>query len=174
MTCYEIWSLIISAIGAIATFSAVIVALWQTKYANKKKIKLIYSESVAMVQNLITGEVESPSYKYVQISITNIGNRKIIIKNWFIYFSKEFALQIVDKNGKTMPLTLDIEENSILRTTFIGIKQALIKNKKEIEKYKNDNLMFSIFDSTGKKYLIKSNKKINDILNTDDLEFVIS
>ncbi len=39
MTKYEILSLIIGGIGAIATFGAVVVALWQTKYANKKKLK---------------------------------------------------------------------------------------------------------------------------------------
>ena len=38
MSLYEIISLIIGALGTIATFSAVIVTLWQTKYANKKKL----------------------------------------------------------------------------------------------------------------------------------------
>lgn len=36
ITCYDIWSLIIIALGTIATFLAVIVALWQTKYSNRK------------------------------------------------------------------------------------------------------------------------------------------
>lgn len=38
MSLYEIISLIIGGLGTIATFSAVMVTLWQTKYANKKKL----------------------------------------------------------------------------------------------------------------------------------------
>jgi len=38
------WGMFWQAASAIATTAAVIVALWQTKYVNKKRVKLIYGE----------------------------------------------------------------------------------------------------------------------------------
>ena len=40
MFAFEKASLIITGLGVVATFSAVVVALWQTKYANKKKLNV--------------------------------------------------------------------------------------------------------------------------------------
>lgn len=173
MSCYETLSIVISAFGTIATFLAVIVALWQTKYSNKKKIKLTYTESFEVIQNAVTGKVENMSYRYTQVNITNIGNRKIVIKNWFIYFSNDFTMQIINKNGERLPFTLNVEESLMLRMKLLDIKQILINNQKEIEKYRNKKLMFLIYDSAGKKYTIKTKRKIIDILQSDDSEFVI-
>ena len=36
-------------LGAIATTAAVIVALWQTKYANKKRLKVEFSYNIVVV-----------------------------------------------------------------------------------------------------------------------------
>ena len=36
-------------LGAIATTAAVIVALWQTKYANKKRLKVEFSDNIVVV-----------------------------------------------------------------------------------------------------------------------------
>ena len=36
-------------LGAIATTAAVIVALWQTKYANKKQLKVEFSDNIVLV-----------------------------------------------------------------------------------------------------------------------------
>ncbi|MPN59434.1 hypothetical protein SDC9_207155 [bioreactor metagenome] len=102
---YEIWSIVVAAFGAVATFLAVVVALWQTKYANKKKIKLSYTEIATLIQDLSTGKIDNTSYRLSQISITNIGNRKIIITGWGVYFTKDFTLQIVDPNGKNSQLS---------------------------------------------------------------------
>lgn len=39
-------------IGALATATAVFVALWQTKYSNKKKLKLAFSDDVVIASGL--------------------------------------------------------------------------------------------------------------------------
>ena len=39
-------------LGAIATTAAVIVALWQTKYSQKKKLKLAFSDNVEIAIGL--------------------------------------------------------------------------------------------------------------------------
>ena len=64
-------------VGAFATAAAVIVALWQTKYNQKKKLKLSFSEDITIVPE--NGNV---FYRYIGVSVTNIGNRDVIISNW--------------------------------------------------------------------------------------------
>lgn len=77
MLAFEIASLIISGLGVVATFSAVVVALWQTKYANKKKLKCQFIKDNTVV-NPSTGDKKL----YVGMSISNIGNKKVILTNW--------------------------------------------------------------------------------------------
>ena len=76
MSLYEILSIVISALGAIATFAAVLVALWQTKYANKKKLKCSFID-----KNMVVNPQNYDKKLYVTMSISNIGNKKIIINN---------------------------------------------------------------------------------------------
>lgn len=60
-------------LGAVATTAAVVVALWQTKYSQKKIIKLAFSDNFQLY-NPNTGE----SVKFIGLSVTNTGNRKVI------------------------------------------------------------------------------------------------
>jgi hypothetical protein len=64
-------------LGAIATFVAVIVALWQTKFSYKKKLQLSFSDNITIVP-----ENGNKFYHYVGVTITNIGNRDVVIQNW--------------------------------------------------------------------------------------------
>ena len=43
------WNLIWTPIGAIATTIAIIVALWQTKFNYKKKLKLTFTDNIVIV-----------------------------------------------------------------------------------------------------------------------------
>ncbi len=84
MTTYEILNLIIMGIGVIATLSAVIVALWQTKFNNRKKIKLkLYEQESAFIPDL------DEQTKFTSLKIINIGNRIIKIKNNGLIVGKE-------------------------------------------------------------------------------------
>lgn len=57
------------SIGAIATFSAVVVALWQTKYNNRKKLKVTVTE-----KNSVVSMKDNQIFHYVGLSVINIGN----------------------------------------------------------------------------------------------------
>ena len=156
MSTYEIWSIVVAAFGSIATFLAVVVALWQIKYANKKKIKLSYTEVATLIQDMSTGKFEKLSYRLSQISITNIGNRKVIITGWGIYFNKDFTLQIVDPNGRKFP-----------------IKKTICENREAIGKRINKKMKFVVYDSTGKKHYIKAFKKASEIVVADDSTYIM-
>lgn len=65
-----------SVFGGVATTLAVIVALWQTKYTHKKKLKIYFIDNFQLY-NQNTGA----SVKYIGVRITNIGNRKLIVQN---------------------------------------------------------------------------------------------
>ena len=101
-------------LGAVATTAAVVVALWQTKYSQKKIIKLGFSDNFQLY-NPNTGE----SVKFIGISVTNTGNRKVIIRTWGVHLKEGSAIVMppVDANGiekmvyTKLPQTLDLEES---------------------------------------------------------------
>ena len=73
---WNIFSAIFQAFGAIATFLAVLVALWQTKYANRKRLKLSFTE-VSQIIGMKSGTVELAT-----LTVSNIGNRAVTVQNW--------------------------------------------------------------------------------------------
>lgn len=169
MSAFEIASLIITGLGVVATFSAVVVALWQTKYANKKNLKCQFIENNTLV-NPSTGDKKP----YVGMSISNIGNKKAIITNWGLKltcndcliiltsgFEKDFFDKVVSK--KT-PVAIEPEEN----ITFFYSKELFKKllaeciEKNEIDR--NKKITFVIYDSTGKTYKTMSPAKAKEYL----------
>ncbi|MCL2544657.1 MAG: hypothetical protein FWE77_01930 [Clostridia bacterium] len=167
ITTFEIWSLIISAVAAVATFAAVIVALWQTKYANRKRVKLKSStQALLPVITMETGSKVLSETLSQCVDITNIGNRDIVIDGFSIEFSRDFMLQIVDFMNiinPQLPIKIAAEERERLQVDFPSLCEMILKNKKTIGKF-DKKLKFCITDSTGKKYRIKSNRTIENIL----------
>ncbi len=163
---YEIGSLIISAVGTIATFSAVVVALWQTKYANQKRLKCCFTEN-----NTLCSSNMSQHKSYVGMDITNIGNKKVIVKSWGIKTPNQFLLiityianlpnaDIFDKmiSVKT-PYDLEAERNiTLFYAKDLFHKQ--IKNLIDSGEMK-ESILFIVKDSTGKEYKVKSKKPAN-------------
>ena len=92
MTCSEIWGIVISIISAIATLAAVIVALWQTKYSNKKKLKLSFTTKALMIQDMATLQFAKNAILLLSVSVVNIGNRKVVLTDWGFQFDKINAL----------------------------------------------------------------------------------
>ena len=162
MTLYEILSLIIAGVGAIATFSAVLVALWQTKYANKKKLSCNFIENNAVAS--LNGEKVK---KYVCMSITNIGNKKVVINSWGIKTKDEFMMILTKipnpdpfdlAVSATTPYELGVEQN----VSFFYEKRLFMDYIEESIKLgkipSNKKIIFHVKDSTGKKYVVKSAK----------------
>lgn len=95
MTLYEKLSIIVSEAMAIATFAAVIVALWQTKYINKKKLKCSFID-----KNTVVNPISYDKKLYAAMSISNIGNKKVVINNWGIKLKDSFILILTEGFGK--------------------------------------------------------------------------
>jgi hypothetical protein len=67
-------------------FSCFAVALWQTSYSNKKKVRLSYSEIVPTMLDI--SRYDYINYRLAQITVTNIGNRNIVIIAWGSIFQR--------------------------------------------------------------------------------------
>lgn len=104
------WNLFWTAFGAIggtlggfATCLAVIVALWQTKYAARKKLKLSKLENIK-IADTSNGHIEK---EFVAVKVSNIGNRTVSIANWgFKANHGEDILVLPD----TSPLAMAIQQ----------------------------------------------------------------
>ena len=154
--------------GAIATAAAVIITLWQIQYANRKKVKMNFSDN-----NVILSENGSIELHFVNLSVSNIGNRNIIVHNWGIKVSKKQNLLIVpdikspiyNMIQKPLPCTLQPEQSLDL---VFDIKLFVKNLKEQVDKgiFKDtDKLTLYISDSTGKKYFLKSRKTIQQYIN---------
>lgn len=170
MTKFEILSLIISAVSSVATFLAVLVALWQTKINNAKKIKLKIIEDMSAIDTITPNE----QILFTQIKIINVGNKNVIIKNAGLRIGKihytalvrpDYASNIIESQ-----LMKDFHNNIVLNSEeFAEInwlnkllnlayeKFAEENNKKLLDK----KIVFYFVDSTGKVYKIKSKKTIS-------------
>lgn len=68
------WGMFWQAASAIATAVAAIIALWQTRYQNRKKVKITFNESVIYA---FGGSLElADKCQYVSLDVVNTGNRK--------------------------------------------------------------------------------------------------
>lgn len=150
MTCAEKWTIIITALGVIATFSAVVVALWQTKTANRKKLKFSFSHMVYLI-----GFNNTP---YCQIEISNVGNRKVYITAGAINITSEKKLQLLcgkrvifisnHKNNAEFPVTLEGEDVLSVFIPLTDLYNAIITFKDEYL----GKFTIAITDSTGKRH----------------------
>jgi hypothetical protein len=166
------WNLFWTAFGAIggtlgaaATAAAVIVALWQTKYANKKKLKVEFSDDIVVIPS--QGDV-SRKREYVGVTVTNIGNRRIKVCNWQVCFQDGHGALIVQDTspiGKMIappwPMLLEPEEQTHQywekRFFYAFIRDEVPKCKK-----KNSYLTWIIKDSSDKIYKVNSKKTITE------------
>lgn len=172
MNCYEKWTIAISIISAVATFIAVIVALWQTKYANKKKLKLSNTIVAQLIQDIRRGIVQNVSYLFLSVTVVNIGNRKVVLRDWGVSFSKSDALQIVNANEKEFPCEIEVEQCKNLQTPLIGLRDALVQNRDKIHKVKR-KLKVYVMDSTGKKYYTKMPYSIEHYMALPDNKVMV-
>jgi len=163
MKLYEILTLIITGLGVVATFSAVFVALWQTTYSNKKKLKCTFIKN-----NTVYSQHSGEHKEYVSMTIVNIGNKKLNINSWGIKTKDSFIMiltygfetDMFDKAVSVQtPYLLEPESN----ITFY-YEEKLFKNliKEQVEKSKiniNKKLNLRVIDSSGKIYKVKSKEK---------------
>ena len=152
-------------VGALATAVAVIVALWQTKYSQKKKLKLSFSSGIAAM-------IGNKDYLFVGISIANIGNRDVVIKNWgWCLDNKELMLVYpvldfpLNQMQVQLPYKLSIEEQI---TLYMPKDKFLLNVSENIQKKTlkaNKPIKFWVLDSTGKNHYVFSQTTANEMIS---------
>lgn len=152
--------------GALATFIAVIVALWQTKFSYRKKVQLSFTDNITIVP-----ENGSKFYHYVGVTVTNIGNRDIVIQNWGFELVDGSQMLIVPDTSPLgrvlqvkLPHKLQIEESTTLCYEKLLFHNALAECIKEGKLIGNKKVKFYVSDSTSKKHYVLTNKIASDLL----------
>lgn len=147
------WALFWQAASAISTSIAVIVALWQTTYNNKKKIKITFRDNVIN----ITDPLKCP---YVELEIVNVGNRKIVINRYGMIYRGNFWVFAVPDETDMMELSksieLDVEQYTVLKwkkSDFL----TQVNNLCAISV--NSRIMLFVQDTTGAIYTCKTSDK---------------
>lgn len=153
-------------LGAIATFTAVIVALWQTKINYKKKLKLSFSDEITIIN-----ANDNTLVNYIGVTVTNIGNREVFIKNWgFCLNDNTINIILPDTSalGKffqvKLPYKLQLEESTTLQyetNLFCKSVEIYINNSKLKP---NKKIKFFVIDSTGRRYFVYTDKAANELL----------
>ena len=151
-------------VGALATAVAVIVALWQTKYSQKKKLKLSFYSGIAVM-------IENKEYLFVGISIANVGNRDVVIQNWgWCLDNKELMLvhPILDfplnQMQVQLPYKLSIEEQITLYLPKDNFLMNISENIQKKTLKANKPIKFWVLDSTGKNHYFFSQATANEML----------
>lgn len=157
-----------STIGALATTAAVIIALWQTKLHYKKILKVSFIEHYSFMS-----ETDSEVYRFVGLSVTNIGNRITLLHGWgFSLVTAENILLLPDRTpmGKLVnvkvPHRLDVEEAITFgynKASFYELIQKLI-DQNLIEA--NKKIKCFVMDSTGKAHYTYTNKTAEKLLSS--------
>lgn len=158
------WGMFWQAASAIATAFAAIIALWQTRYQNRKKVKITFNESVIYA---FGGSLElADKCQYVSLEVVNTGNRKIIISSYGIKLPdgyKWVILQEPTPAGITkLPAELDIEQC----VSFAWKKDKFIMQLQNLSNYPRDKKVpFFVQDTAGTYYIFKSPKTIQQYLD---------
>lgn len=161
-------------LGAVATAAAVIVALWQTKYANKKQLKVEFSDNIR-----IGPRRDNPAKwsEFVGITVTNIGNRNVKLAKWQLRLPDGRGALIVPEisvYGKEVspawPFTLEPEEQTS-QYWDKDLFYAYMKDEvpKFTSKERTNKLVWVVTDSTGRRYEVKTSKTLQDYLDEANL-----
>lgn len=155
MVDWNIFSAISTGLGAFATFIACAISLYQTRIANKKRLKIVIQWNMVIVPST------EPDKSYVDITLINIGNKPIIINavGYQRVGQKGFVLVNPHQthDGKILPGTEHIIEPEhsayfmFERTNFIGYLEG--------ELQKGYRLRIFCRDSTGQVYCKRIKKK---------------
>jgi len=174
-------------LGALATFLACWIALWQTYSNNRKKLKIEMREIELLVgtpNNYCT---------YVEIRITNVCMRPIEIKKWNIsgknagkdewenefenesgyilkkyfelYTPNEKVCSLDERNNPDLPYMLGVDENISFYCEFKRLERWLIDATEAGSFKRSAKINFNFIDSSGRKYSKKYLKNAKTIIN---------
>lgn len=160
------WNLFWNAFGAIgttfsaiATTVAVIVALWQTKIAYRKKIKIEFKE------NSIFQAWNGSGLEHVVIfKISNVGNRNITLNSLSIHLDGGYTIALFpDKfRDKTIefPYLLNIETSTEIIMRYSQFVQYLADIVEKDPMLADKKMLIMVTDSVGDEYCLKLRKTL--------------
>lgn len=149
-----------TCLGAIATFWAVVVALWQTRLTRVKKLNLSFNRNILLYDS---GTIDG-----VSISVQNTGNRNITIQEIGFVLKDASCLTIINnglvQQAATLPITLEPDSSAdfivILDKLSNSLKKAIQQEKIE----ENDKLKIFVRDNFNKRYYKKTNEKVKNYI----------
>ena len=157
-------------LGALATAAAVIVALWQTKYSQRKKLKLVFCDDVKAV----TGPGQEVT-ELVSLNVINTGNRITVLTRWgfllkggqrMMIFSNipiDTLPPLFQTQFKTeFPYKLDVEQRVTLYYEKCLFTKIVSESCQNNELNPERKIVFYVTDSTGKEYFVKSQKRAKE------------
>lgn len=177
------WSVFWTAIGAIGstvgsfvTAIAIIVALWQTKYPYKKRLKLAFSDCTTIA---IETSMDFP--KLVSLDISNVGNRDIYIQEWGYILRKKNRVQILSqvsaekfpalirkKLFPALPIYIPVEQTEALYFEQKLFLNSVLECVDEKTLHKSQKIKIYVIDSSGKQYVVKTKKTVAQLLEMSE------
>lgn len=162
-TNWEAVSAIGSICGSIATFLAVVVALWQTSLRSKRILKFNFSPNARGLSNIgIDKNV------YIHLSVSNFGQPKVKIVSWGILLNDgstiAFMSSCMSNIGNELPVELLTGETADLFFAKKVLVDTLFEACNNRLLFPNSRLRFFINDKAGKSYYYKTKVKIKTFL----------
>ena len=110
-------------------------------------------------------ESGSVSYRYIGVTITNVGNRDIVIQNWGFELDDGSQMLIVPDTSPIgrmlqvkLPHRLQIEEGITLYYEKTLFRNAILDCIEKGKLKENKKIRFYVSDSTAKKHYVFTNK----------------
>jgi hypothetical protein len=167
------WEVFWSAFSAIATFAAVVVALWQSHEGNKRRLKVRINERTCVMRKDNRTVVKS-----ITIDIFNTGNRTIEVKTLLLHqkHQKRTGLCVIfpgvtDEAVIELPCKLEPDESTTIALSHDWCRREFPKflaNKKEAILSRDDKISFVVRDSRGKGYRVKGKSTYAEFLIEGD------
>ena len=152
---WNAFSGVATGFGALATFIACAISLYQTRVANKKRLKIVIQWNMVIVPS--TG----PDKSYVDITLINIGNKPIIINAVGYQRIGQKGFFLVNPHhthdGKILPGAEHIIEPE--HSAYFMFERTNLIGHLESELQKGYRLRILCRDSTGQMYCKRIKKK---------------
>ena len=162
-TNWEAVSAIGSICGSIATFLAVVVALWQTSLKSKSVLKFNFSPCARGI-----GYTGAGKDVYIHLSVSNFGQPKVKIVSWGIILNDNYTLAFMSSCmgniGNDLPIELLTGETADLFFSKKTLTNYLVEASNKKLLFPNSRLCFFVNDRAGKSHYYKTKVKIKTFL----------
>lgn len=170
-TNWEAVSAIGSICGSIATFLAVVVALWQTSLKSKSVLKFNFSPCARGI-----GYTGAGKDVYIHLSVSNFGQPKVKIVSWGIILNDNYTLAFMSSCmgniGNDLPIELLTGETADLFFSKKTLTNYLVEASNKKLLFPNSRLCFFVNDRAGKSHYYKTKVKIKTFLKNYNNEVI--